>query len=125
MAIASQYGVLPHNGNAATVGFVRREYESHTCARIKLCVLASTAHDYAVQIATQKIACGNCQPEGQYLGKVSQGKIHGYAEVKERIGYTVRETAVDENRYAEKHGQILAFTCKGDHGCHYETASYC
>ena len=52
-----------------------------------------------------------------------------YADAKcnvvECIGKTVRETAIDENGYAEKHGQILAFTCKGDHGCHYETASYC
>ena len=81
------------------------------------------AHDDAVEVATEEVAGGDCQPEGKYLGQVGKGEVHRYAQIEERICHTMGEAAIDEDGYAKEHWQVLAFASKGDNGGHYETAA--
>ena len=52
-----------------------------------------------------------------------QCEIGWNTKVEEGVCHTVWETAIDEDWYTKQHRKILAFACKCDNGCHYETTS--
>ena len=69
-----------------------------------LAVLLRLAHDEAVDVAAKEIAGCYCQPKEQDLGQVGKGKIHGYAQVEERVDTVeidIHLTAVPVGRYSK------------------------
>lgn len=51
-------------------------------------------------------------------------EVQWYAEVIERVGHAVRESAHYEQWYAEEQWQHLALTVEGHRRRHYESAAY-
>lgn len=89
---------------------VREKTEEHLCvngAAAPFCkkgweLCAAQSHHPAVDVAPDKIAYNQAGVEDDYFHPVLLGVLERHGQIIECIGYAVRKSADDEQRYAEK-----------------------
>ena len=63
---------------------------------------AAQSHHPAIDVASDEIAYNEARVEDGYFHPVVLGVLERHYQIIECVGYAVRESADDEQRYAEK-----------------------